>query len=201
LVGDLSFAIVSNNCWGAHIYQALDLPYSTPFVGLFVPPVSYLQLLRNFDELMAEAVDFTNSSTDPRLNKWRQRCDLDYPIGLLGGQVELHFLHYKNPAEAKHKWERRTARMPADPARRFFKFDDREGVTAQDIAAFCALPLQHKVCFTANAFNVSTVRAPAEPGQIHVLDGLSLARVSRRTFNTVRWISSRPCCLPLPSLI
>jgi hypothetical protein len=34
-----------------------------------------------------------------------------------------------------------------------------------------------------------------------VLDGVSLAGVSRRAFNTLHWISALPRWLPLPSLV
>jgi uncharacterized protein (DUF1919 family) len=45
-VHDPEFTIVSNNCWGAHIYQNLGEPYRTPFVGLFLAPECYLRLLK-----------------------------------------------------------------------------------------------------------------------------------------------------------
>jgi hypothetical protein len=34
-----------------------------------------------------------------------------------------------------------------------------------------------------------------------VLDGLALATVSRRSFNALRWVSTLPAWLPLPSLL
>jgi uncharacterized protein (DUF1919 family) len=201
LVGDLDFTIVSNNCWGAHIYQALDLEYATPFVGLFIPPDSYLALLRRFDELMEADLIFTAKSRSASVNAWRDGAGLTYPIALLGGEVEVNFQHYASPEEARDKWRRRAARMTRDPARLFFKFDDREGATAAQIAEFEGLPLANKVCFTASAHEVPTVRAPAEEGQPWVIDGLSLAGVSRRYFNTLRWISSHPRWWPTPSLL
>ena len=193
--------MVSNNCWGAHIYQALGLPYCTPFVGLFVPPDSYLRLLANFAVLIRSELRFSPASAIAGLNEMRQRDGLAYPIALLGGEVELHFLHYANEAEARTKWTRRVERMPSDPARYFFKFDDREHASAQQIAQFCAMPLAHKVCFTAGEQGLATIRAPAEAGQAHVIDGLSLGLVSHRYFNALRWISTRPGWMPLPSLI
>src|SRR5438445_11505408 len=84
LIGDAEFSIISNNCWGAHVYQALDLPYQTPFVGMFIPPKSYLQLLWNFDDCIGSSLDFVNQSELASLNYWRQREQLTYPIGILG---------------------------------------------------------------------------------------------------------------------
>ena len=200
LVGDLSFAVVSNNCWGAHIYQALDLPYQTPFVGLFVLPDDYLRLLRSFDALMAVDLGFVPESSDTRINDWRRRSGLTYPIGMLAGHLELHFQHYASEAEAGEVWRRRVCRMPADPNRRFFKFDDRDGSDARRIAEFQALPLHNKVCFSARAYEDSVV-VPADPGASHVPDGLKLSKTSHEYFNALRWISTLPRCVPLPSWI
>lgn len=201
LVDDLEFSIVSNNCWGAHVYQALELPYRTPFVGLFIPPKSYLNLLMNYPEFIRSPLMFTKKSEFDWLNTWREREGLSYPIGMLRGVVEIHFLHYGNAAEAYLKWQRRCTRLLDDPKRLFFKFDDRDYATSQDIEAFDRLPIRNKVCFTATSFGNRSVVVPADTGGRQVLDGLSLAQISRDYFNTLRWLSTRPAWLPLPSLL
>jgi uncharacterized protein (DUF1919 family) len=201
LAADTRFTVVSNNCWGAHVYQSLGVPYATPFVGLFIPPADYLELIERLDALAGAEITFVRESKSPTVNDWRARERLDYPIGLLGGRVEIDFQHYHSEEEARATWARRCQRINPDPGRRFFKFDDREGATPEHIAAFAALPLQHKVCFTVRRYPSFTVLAPAAPGEDHVLDGVSLANVSRRSFNTLRWISALPRWLPLPSLV
>lgn len=202
MVGDLRFTIVSNNCWGAHVYQALGVTYSSPFVGLFILPDSYLRLLARFEKLIRAELKFVPESRSEKINAWRMRKGLAYPIGLLGGCVEVNFQHYVDEEEARSKWRRRVERMAEDPARYFFKFDDRDDATTDDIGAFFDLPLDNKVCFTARyRHGLATVAAPAEPGSSHVPDGLTLGRVSRKYFNTLRWISSQPSWIRLPSLI
>ena len=201
LAADAAFTVVSNNCWGAHVYQALGIPYATPFIGLFIPPADYLELIEHLDAFAGAELTFVRESRSPSVNAWRQRERLTYPIGLLAGQVEIDFQHYHSEDEARSTWARRCRRINPDPARRFFKFDDREGASAADIAAFGALGLPNKVCFTVRRYETPTVLAPATPGEDHVLDGVSLANVSRRSFNTLRWISALPRWLPLPSLV
>lgn len=201
LAGDRPFTIVSNNCWGAHVYQALGLPYATPFVGLFIPPDSYLALLRDFDRLVRADLSFVGESASSSVNAWRERENLRYPIGRLGGEVEIDFQHYPDPATAREAWRRRTARIVADPARRFFKFDDREGATAAHLDAFSALDFTHKVAFAARPAAAPAVVVPAAPGEDHAPDGVRLAAISRRYFNALRWISTRPGWVALPSLI
>jgi uncharacterized protein (DUF1919 family) len=200
LVGDARFTVVSNNCWGAHAYQALGIPYATPFVGLFIPPRSYLALLSDFAALMRADLRFITTSGSDRVNAWREREALRYPIGLLGGEVEIDFQHYPNEGAALDAWRRRSARMVDDPNRRFFKFDDREGATEADLAAFGALDLPNKVCFAARPTGAA-IAVPPAPGEDNAPDGVSLAAVSHRYFNTLRWISTLPEWTPLPSLV
>jgi uncharacterized protein (DUF1919 family) len=195
------FTIVSNNCWGAHVYQALAVPYATPFVGLFIPPEGYLALLSDFAGLMRADLRFVTASRSASVNAWRERQGLSYPIGMLGGEVELDFQHYPDEGAALGAWRRRSARMVADPGRLFFKFDDREGATGADIAAFDALDLPNKVCFTAKPYDTPTVVVPPAPGEDHVIDGNALGGISRRYFNTLRWISPLPDWALPPSLV
>jgi uncharacterized protein (DUF1919 family) len=201
LARDTEFTIISNNCWGAHIYSSLRIPYRTPFVGLFIPPQDYLQLVRRFDYYIQSRLSFASQSRLVHLNQWRTREGLSYPIGLLNGCVELHFQHYADEHQARAKWLRRCQRITPNPANRFFKFDDREGATTKDLRDFCSLPLAHKVCFTAISYDFATVVVPNEPGDVQVMDGKSLSETSWRYFNSLRWVSTLPKWAPLPSLL
>jgi uncharacterized protein (DUF1919 family) len=201
LVEDSDFTIVSNNCWGAHFYQLLGIEYRTPFVGLFIPPKSYLELLRGFDHYIHAELAFRKESMFPAINEFRSHRPSQYPIGLLDERIELHFQHYRSEGEARCKWTRRCKRITENPRRRFFKFDDREGATTNDIREFCTLPFRNKVCFTHSKYDLPTIVVPGEPGTNHVCDGLELSKISRRYFNGVRWVSTRPTQIPMPSLL
>lgn len=97
-LGPERFSIVSNNCWGGLLYQSLGLPYATPFVGLFVQLEQFAHLLDDLPGYLAEPLRFASTEK------------AGYPVGLLGN-VELHFTHYKDEAEARSKWERRLERF------------------------------------------------------------------------------------------
>jgi uncharacterized protein (DUF1919 family) len=201
LIGDTKFSIISNNCWGAHVYQALHLPYQTPFVGMFIPPKSYIQLLWNFEDCIGSSLKFVNQSESASLNSWRQEAQLTYPIGVLGGRVEVHFLHYATMAEVESKWRRRCARIVTNRQRLFVKFDDRDGATSDDIEAFFQTPYDNKVCFSGRFVGQQTILVPADSGTRHAVDGVVLGEVSYQYFNTLRWLSTRPAWVRLPSLL
>jgi uncharacterized protein (DUF1919 family) len=201
MVGDLDFTIISNNCWGCHIYQALDIACQTPFVGLLIPPKSYLRLLKHFDAFIRADLKFADQSVLASINLWREREGLRYPIGLLEKDVELHFVRFADKKDARTQWQQGCERIVSDPSRRFFKFDDRGGATADDVEEFCALPLRNKVCFTKARYRPPTVIVPmvAEDGELKAVDGTLLADISRDYFNALRWISSWPKKVSLPS--
>jgi uncharacterized protein (DUF1919 family) len=67
---NLKFSLVSNNCWGAHVYQRAAIPYTTPFVGVALSPSSYLDLLENWDLLRAPLF-FSKSSLDDSIERVR----------------------------------------------------------------------------------------------------------------------------------
>jgi len=201
MVGDLNFTVVSNNCWGSHVYRVLDIPYLTPFVGMFIPPKSYLYLLKRFDSCIGADLEFADQSASAPISLWRQRERLTYPIGLLEGHVELHFLHCADEKDARTKWQESCGWIVSDPSRWFFKFDDSWGASAEEVEEFCALPFGNKVCFTTARYNSSTVIVPAvaKDGGAQNPDGILLADISPQYFNALRWISTWPRAVSLPS--
>lgn len=155
-VRNQEFTIISNDCWGSQIYQELDLPYKTPFVGLFVMTPCYLKLLQNLKGSLLSPLTFTNQSryqaTESYYLKNRQQ-EHWYPIGLLKGEVEIHFIHYASEAEAWEKWNRRIDRVLWHPEKLFIKFSDNLFLCRdEDIIAFDQLNLPNKVCFTPQSY-------------------------------------------------
>lgn len=184
------FTIVSNNCWGAHVYQQLGRPYQTPFVGLFLAPACYLALVPRLRWYLARPLRFVPRSRHECVNAFRDGRPHRYPIGLLGDDVELQFLHYGTEAEAAATWVRRAARVTPDDARLFFKFCDRDGCTPEQLAAFDAAPVAHKVCFVSRPAPGlgCAVHVPGAAGG-QVPDGLQLSRVSPAYFDAAGWVA------------
>ena len=187
-IGTSPFGVVSNNCWGAHIYQTVGVAYMTPFIGLAMSTNSYLRLLSNWNVVWSP-LRFTEKASEERMERMRQERGTFWPVGVLADKVEIHFMHYRTCDEAGEKWQRRLKRMPQDVNRLFVKFDDYDGLSSEQFNRFAGLKFAHKVCFTANRDWIG------RPGVVHIPtlggrlpDGLALSRVSPSYFDSAAWI-------------
>lgn len=184
-----NFTIISNNCWGAHIYQRLGIAYQTPFIGLFLTPDAYLLLLSRLRWFLSRELTFRATSRYAS-NAFCQEMRAPYPIGYLDGAVEIHFLHYASEAEATEKWSRRVQRISQDDRQLFVKFCDREGCSDDHLAQFDELPFQNKVFFSSKPLPEvrSAIWIPESKGN-SVPDGAKLSALSPRYFDAAAWIN------------
>jgi uncharacterized protein (DUF1919 family) len=110
-VASRDFSIISNDCFGGMAYEELGMRYESPFVGLFIVPEDYVRLLRELRKSVEGPVQFRQESRHEHINIWRANTQRNYPIGMIGDEVELHFVHYQDAATAEAKWRRRAARI------------------------------------------------------------------------------------------
>lgn len=139
---------------------------------------------------MLEPLEFIDRAEDPKVEEMRSKRAKPWPVGRLGSEVEIQFMHYENANEAKIKWNRRVARMPKDPKCNFFKFDDRDQASEQQLLEFSSLPLRKKVMFCGK-HKTKPGRVTIPEGSDSVPDGLELSKISRRYFDACAWISGR----------
>ena len=141
-----SVSIISNDCWSSFMYRYYRIPFNSPFAGLFIMPDDYLAMLENPSVLGAKP----QMTSAPRS---RYRAELahlpDYPLGVLPGGIEIHFLHYHSQDEALDKWTRRVARIDWDNC--IVKFSQNNGCTDSHLRRFQALPFRCKVAFTTDS--------------------------------------------------
>ncbi len=163
------FTIISNNCWGGFVYQRYNLPYRTPFLGLFLPAPCFIELLEDFENNMKKDLHFIAAKDSAYFFK-RKRIVKEYPIALLGDKIEIHFLHYKTPNDAREAWNRRKKRI--NPNNILFKFAEMDWCTPELIKRFDNLKFKHKICFTANNYPncKSTLKLPSTYGTIELQD-------------------------------
>ena len=144
-VTNRDFTIISNDCFGGMAYEELGMRYDSPFAGLFLVPEDYMQLLRNLRPCCEQPIRFKEYSRHERINAWRQNIiQRPYPIGVVGDDVEIHFLHYGNREEAEAKWTRRAQRIHWDNLLVKICWHDDERM-ASWLREFDAMPFERKL--------------------------------------------------------
>jgi len=147
-IQDIEFCIISSNCIGSKIYQILNLPYNTPTVGLFLYASCFVKFAADLSTYLEKELIFTDHSIYPEGNINRANNG-NYPLGRLG-DIEIHFLHYKDNNNAKQTWNSLCSRVDYD--RLFFIFTDRDLCNPSLIQSFDNIPHKYKVCFTAKKY-------------------------------------------------
>lgn len=183
------FAIVANNCWGAEIYKYFDLPFNTPFIGLFLYPDCFIRLLENWTETDLQNILIGHKSI------YNEEL-LPYPVGVLATGIEIHFLHYKSLQEAEGKWKRRAARLQKvkDLNQLYFRFCDRDGAKDEHFARFEALRFPHKISFsaTAKAISVNRVTKSEDGNPDQADDGVKVFRHElNHGFDLYGWLNGK----------
>jgi uncharacterized protein (DUF1919 family) len=179
-----NFSIIASNCVGTRIYRELNLPYTSPFIGLFICAPDYIKLLKDPKRYLQMPIKFIEKSKYSDLKK-----DRAYPIGLLGDEIELHFLNYESKEDALEKWNRRLKRINWDNL--YVTFTDRDFCTSEILQEFDSLPFQHKVCFTANNNSKihSAVWVKDDKNQPSVRDLYTHYHTLKKYFNFMKWLN------------
>ncbi len=139
------FSIICNNCLAGGIYHKLGLPYTSPTVGLFFYLGDYIRFLENFNYYINQPLTFKSTSVYSQANELRKTAN--YPLGDLGDNIEIHFLHNKDEAEAAEKWERRKKRLNYDNL--FFIYSDHGDFHEEYLERYKKLPFKNKIFFSA----------------------------------------------------
>jgi uncharacterized protein (DUF1919 family) len=167
-----NFTIISNDCWGGEVYRDFNIPYFTPFVGLMMMAPCYLELLKDLQKNLSSPLTFISSSKYEGVNALREKSSHPFPIGLLNGSCEVHFLHYQTPEEALNL---------------FIKFDgSKDYCTSQLLEDFDKLPFRKKLCF-GNAPVQGISSFVYSKGWIS--DGKAMYKISCQDFDVVNWLN------------
>lgn len=141
-------SIISSNCFAGRIMQDLGMQYNTPTLGLYFFADDYIEFLSHLKYYLTEAkLEFLDQSRYPLGNERRAKWTHWYPIGLLGGKVEVQFLHYHTEKEAAEKWYRRARRVNFDKL--FVIGMEQNLCTIHNIKAFDSLPFENKIFFSS----------------------------------------------------
>ena len=144
-----NFTIISNNCIGGVICEALNREFTSPTINLYIRPKDFVRFCgdRRYLSLPLQELPF--------------RPEIGYPVATIAGEITLYCKHYRTFEEVQEAWTRRTARIDWDHLclmmtdRDFtppFSLKDAAGFCGEDVLRdFDALPCPHKVCFVKEA--------------------------------------------------
>lgn len=147
------FTIISNNCWGGHVYRFFGLPYNSPTIGLFFFAHDFIKFVQDLKGYLSKELKFIaleESRYCVTLKEYGGEC-IECPIALCG-DIEIIFMHYKTPEEAHEKWTRRVERVNWDNL--VIKFSEMNGCTEGNLKAFDELPYQKKVTFVTRDYGL-----------------------------------------------
>lgn len=148
------FTLISNNCWGGHVYRYFNLPYMSPTVGLYFYAEEYVRFVSNLHHYCRQPLWFIKPEESRYYNELKRKGNTYCPIGVLGDDVEIVFLHYKTEEEAFEKWTRRVERMDWDNI--IIKFSEQNGATPDHLRIVDALPYEKKLIFTSHDYGLSS---------------------------------------------
>lgn len=180
------FTIISNNCWGGHVYRYFGLPYDSPTVGLFIFSEDYIKLVSNLKYYMQQDIEMITLEESKYKDELLRRGKVEStcPIGRIK-DVEIIFLHYKSNEEAVEKWIRRKARIHWDHL--YVKMSEQNLCKEEYLRTFDSLPYRNKFVFVHKDYGLDS--------QILYREWLSADQVLDDTFvfrkyvNLIRWIN------------
>jgi uncharacterized protein (DUF1919 family) len=184
------FSIIGNNCFVGGMYHKYGLKYSSPTIWTYIFPDEYLRFLGKLDWYLSQPLEFTETSKHEMRNRFTQLTGKTYPIGLLGGDIEIHFMHYRTQKEATEKWNARLKRLHRDNL--FVVFSDSEEFKEPHLDAFAKLPYDHKVFLSAKPrmnFN-GTVFVRDYASEPYVFD-VTRNRKYEKYFDLTRWLNGQ----------
>ena len=182
------FTIISNNCWGGRIYEDMGLPYKSPTIGLFFFAPCYMKFVKDIRSAISLKLEFVDISRYEKAQSLRSKQW--YPVGKLGDDIEIHFLHYESEAAAADKWNKRKLRINFDNL--FISFSDSEGYNIESLKEFDNLPIP-KVFFSSKKINCikSLVWLKAYKNKNHIGDIYTFPWSYRLRFDVVKWLNNK----------
>lgn len=186
---DKDTSIISSNCFAGRVMQDLGMQYNTPTLGLWFMPDDFPKFCSNLSfYLNAEIVSLEHSKND--LGEWKRTHPRKhpYPVGKLGDNIEIHFLHYYTEEEAFNKFRRRSQRVNMDKI--ILIAFEQNGCTENDVKAFNDLPSKNKLFFCSTPYNYECVVYIKEFSKLgHVGDPYKKGHIYYKYF--LNWLKER----------
>ena len=170
--------LICNNCLAGCILHDYNMRFDTPTINLWIPFPDYIKFLQRL-EFFVNA-DFQEIKED----------GINYPIGLLGGEVKVYFLHYHSFSQAVYKWKQRAKRIHWDNIKLILV--ERDGCQSHDLNDFDSLPITKKIALTRlnnpilnSAFHIKGYEDKKELGNIMSFKGV----LGKKIYDQYDWYS------------
>ena len=129
------FTIFSQNCRGGIMYHDLGIQFQSPTVNMLFTPKDFIKFMKDIHYYLEQDIIFT-------------KTDKPYPVGKVGGEIMIGFLHYHSEEEVISAWDKRKERINWN---NIFVISCDEGLTTKDMKEFDELPYENKILFLSKA--------------------------------------------------
>lgn len=148
-----NFTIISNNCWGGHVYRYFKLPYDSPTIGLYLFSADYIKFIGNLKYYIEKEITFINYKDSKYKDELVKYNQVNIPIGKLD-DIEIIFLHYQSEDEARTKWNRRKARIHWDNL--YYKMSEQNLCSSDLLMQFDLIDLANKFVFVTKDYGLKS---------------------------------------------
>jgi uncharacterized protein (DUF1919 family) len=179
------FTVLSNDCWGHALYEELGLPLRTPFIGSGMHADCFLRFLADIEGYLSSPLKFAPDSSYASVRRLRKQRHA-WPVGLLRGEVEIHFLHSYSEEESRRIWEAGCESVNLN--RIAVKFSShKDGASQQHIDQFAALPFERKLLIAPQPLPdiACAIHTPD-----YVINGAVMFRRSLKRFDCAHWLNT-----------
>ena len=148
-LNNTDFTIISNNCWAGVCYEYFGLKKNSPTVGTYIYAEDYIKFVNNLTYYLSLGIKMIDAPAANHYEDLKLANHLNVPIGQLD-DVEIVFLHYKDPVIAKEKWMRRAERVNLENL--IIKFSYMSKCSDKQIFDFQKIHGIKKFCFVPKEF-------------------------------------------------
>ena len=148
-----NFTIISNNCWGGHVYRYFNLPYDSPTIGLYLFSADYIKFIGNLKYYIDKDLTFINYKNSKYKDELVKYNQVNVPIGKVD-DIEIIFLHYHSEDEARTKWNRRKARIHWDNL--YYKMSEQNLCSPDLLMQFELIDLANKFVFVTKDYGLKS---------------------------------------------
>lgn len=155
--------IISDNCFGLGVYEAIKTKFNSPFISTYITPQDYIKLLSNLDNYLDSKLNLINYKDSKFCNVYKQeryynemRCIANLH------DIEIVFHHGDDNIDKKiNDWYRRRDRLIRDKSKLIITFSN-EFVYSENkrypnfdelLDTYYNLPYKNKLSFTSRKFN------------------------------------------------